>query len=535
MNGGSIDPAMGRNKGEMSEVIPRRKRVLIFIVAYNAERTIQAVIRRIPPSLAQYDTEILIIDDSSADKTFETARAYECDNLPFPMTVLFNPVNQGYGGNQKLGFHYAIRKGFDAVCLVHGDGQYAPECLPDLLAPILENEADAVFGSRMMTRFGALKGGMPLYKYVGNKILTTFQNRVLGSSLSEFHSGYRLYSVRALENIPFERNTNDFHFDTDIIIQLLRAGLRIKELPIPTYYGGEICHVNGLKYAKDVFKTTLLAWAQDFGIFYERKFDVRLHEGANPLYQSKFGYESPHSLALKHVSGGSRVLDVGCASGYMAEALHHKGCRITGVDQFPLPALPGKAQPDEFIQYDLDRPFSFETDGFDYVLLLDIIEHLRSPEGFLESLRNSITHVEETTVIVSTGNVAFLITRAMLLLGLFNYGARGILDLTHTRLFTFASLKHLFQQAGYRIEQVQGIPAPFPLALGDTFLARTLLALNRFLIRISPTLFSYQMFMVAHPLPTVHSLLDAARDASRKRIGAEHDDLRMVSAKMASR
>lgn len=163
----------------MIQAINRRQRVLIFIVAYNAERTIQNVIRRIPPSLGEHDTEILIIDDSSHDNTFEAAWGYEKDKSPFPVTVLFNPVNQGYGGNQKLGFHYAIRENFDIVALVHGDGQYAPEELPKLLTPLLNNEADAVFGSRMMSRFGALKGGMPIYKYVGNRILTKIQNRLL--------------------------------------------------------------------------------------------------------------------------------------------------------------------------------------------------------------------------------------------------------------------------------------------------------------------------------------------------------------------
>ena len=258
----------------MSEV-PRKKRVLVFIVAYNAERTIRDVIQRIPAALAEHETEILIIDDSSHDQTFEQAsEVAKQAGLQFPLTVLFNPVNQGYGGNQKIGFHYAIRERFDAVALVHGDGQYAPERLPELLKPLLEGEADAVFGSRMLDRFSALRGGMPLYKYLGNKILTKFQNRLLRSSLSEFHSGYRLYSVAALERIPFERNTNDFHFDTEIIIQLFRAGLRIKELPIPTYYGDEICYVNGMKYALQVTKATLLARAQDLGILYERKFDV---------------------------------------------------------------------------------------------------------------------------------------------------------------------------------------------------------------------------------------------------------------------
>src|SRR5262245_39375223 len=214
-----------------------RTRVLIFIVAYNAERTIEAVLRRIPTELAQYDTEILIIDDSSSDATFERAQILEkTQQLSIPLTVLFNPVNQGYGGNQKIGFHYAIRKKFDVVALLHGDGQYAPERLPQLIEPLAAGNAEAVFGSRMMESGNALRGGMPYYKYVGNKVLTRIQNRILGSSLSEFHSGYRVYSVEALNRIPFDRNTNEFHFDTEIIVQFLRAGMRIHELPIPTFY-----------------------------------------------------------------------------------------------------------------------------------------------------------------------------------------------------------------------------------------------------------------------------------------------------------
>src|SRR3990172_5248566 len=132
----------------------QKKRLLIFIVAYNAEHTIQHVLGKIPASLAEYDTEILIIDDSSKDATFERAHDFAKNGGPrLPLTVLYNPVNQGYGGNQKIGFHYAIHNGFDIVALVHGDGQYAPESLPELLRPLLEGEADAVFGSRMLSRF----------------------------------------------------------------------------------------------------------------------------------------------------------------------------------------------------------------------------------------------------------------------------------------------------------------------------------------------------------------------------------------------
>ena len=230
------------------------KRILIFIVAYNAEKTLDWVLDRIPRDLLVPTNGILVIDDSSKDKTFEVGLKYEKLPAGIELTALRTPINQGYGGNQKLGYRYAIEKGFDAVVLVHGDGQYPPEMIEEITAPILDGDADAVFGSRMMKKGEALKGGMPLYKYVGNRILTTFQNWWLGSNLSEFHSGFRAYSVKALSQIPFENNTNDFHFDTEIIIQFFRKSFYIHEIPIPTYYGDEICHgvIALLKYRRNV-------------------------------------------------------------------------------------------------------------------------------------------------------------------------------------------------------------------------------------------------------------------------------------------
>jgi glycosyltransferase involved in cell wall biosynthesis len=233
------------------------------------------VVRRIPRTLLDlYDVEILIIDDGSRDATFaEGVGVAQQVDLPFKVTVLHNPINQGYGGNQKIGYHYAIQQRFDFVVLLHGDGQYAPEMLATLAEPLRRGETDAVFGSRMLVPKDALKGGMPLYKYYGNRILTALQNWLLGTNLSEFHSGYRVYAVEALKSIPFERNSNVFHFDTEIITQLLIAGNRIKEIAIPTYYGDELCRVDGLRYAFDVVKTSLQAWCQKLNLFYDRRFD----------------------------------------------------------------------------------------------------------------------------------------------------------------------------------------------------------------------------------------------------------------------
>lgn len=452
-----------------------KSRCLIFIVAYHAEATIEDVVHRIPASLSdRYEIDILIIDDCSNDKTFENSyQLSKRPGIPFNVHLLFNPVNQGYGGNQKLGYHFAIEHGYDFVALLHGDGQYAPECLPALLEPLERGEAAAVFGSRMLTPSGALRGGMPFYKFVGNKVLTWTQNRLLRSNLSEFHSGYRLYAIKALKAIPFEHNSNDFHFDTEIIIQLMVAELPIVELPIPTFYGDEICRVDGIRYAANVVRTTLQARLQEYSLFYDRKYDCA---PSSPT-PSKLDFASPQSYVAKNIPAGARVLDAG-------------------------------------LTLDIEK-VAVET--YDFVLLLDIIEHMPSPEAFLDRLRTRVSLNPKAELIISTANVAFIVTRLMLLLGFFNYSKRGILDLTHTRLFTRASLRRALDQAGFIVTEIKSLPAPFPLALGSNPLSKALLAVNSFLISLFPGLFGYQVIARAKARPTVESLLRSAYKESSAR------------------
>ena len=479
------------------------KRLLIFVVAYNAETTIERVLNRIPKSLRGSNIEVLIIDDSSRDNTFAEGLRYQQRNSAFKITVLRTPENQGYGGNQKLGYRYAIDNGFDIVALIHGDGQYAPEKLPELLGPLLSDQAEAVLGSRMIDKRAARRGGMPLYKWIGNQILTAFQNLALGTRLSEFHSGYRLYSTKALDQIPFEKNTNDFHFDTEIIIQFLLKRLRLAEISIPTFYGDEICYVNGMKYAWNVFKSTIRARLCGLHLFYDRKFDVQTVE---QIYDLKLGFSSSHTAAIAAAKPGGRILDVGCGQGLVANELTKKGCHVTGMDRH-IPVATDKQNNIDFIRWDLDRPeFPVNVSQFDQIFLLDIVEHLKEPGHFMDELRFA-TGCKRPEIVLTTANIGFIATRLMLLLGQFNYGKKGILDNTHTRLFTFRSVGELLTQSGYKILEVRGIPAPFPIAIGDNMIARLLLRLNRALIRLSKGLFAYQMFVRAEALPTVNNLL----------------------------
>ena len=489
-----------------------KKKLLIFIVAYNAENHIENVLNRIPSKvLSDYDYEILIIDDSSIDKTFEIAQNYHKINSELNLKILYNPVNQGYGGNQKLGYEYAIQNQFQAVVLLHGDGQYAPEIIDDIVSPIFKNEADAVLGSRMLVKGSALKGGMPLYKYFGNKILTGLQNKILGSSLSEFHSGYRAYSIKTLQDIPFRRNSNDFHFDTQIIIQLLLANRNIKEINIPTYYGDEICNVNGIKYGINVLRSSLGSRLHNLSILYKREFDIST---PMQLYPLKLGYLSSHTLAIRNVPDNSSVIDIGGGQGLIALELKKKGCLVTGMDQCD---LQNTNYYNEFHQADIDRAsLDFDFNKFDVILMLDIIEHLSNPEEFLDNLRAK-SGLNQPKIIVTSPNIAFWIIRVQLLFGQFNYGKQGVLDKTHKRLFTFKTMKKIFAQCGFEVLKVTGIPAPYPKALGINFISRFLIEINRWLIWISKSFFSYQIYMEVKPLPVVEVLLDYSVIESKKR------------------
>ena len=481
----------------------RGKRLLIFIVAYNAQTTIEKVLKRIPDSLRRDNVEVLIIDDASSDNTFCQSILYQEHHSEFKITVLRTPENQGYGGNQKLGYRYAIDNGFDIVALIHGDGQYAPEKLPELLRPLVREEAAAVLGSRMINKRAALLGRMPFYKWVGNQILTQFQNWLLGTRLSEFHSGYRLYSTQALAQVPFERNTNDFHFDTEIIIQFVLKKLRLAELPIPTFYGDEICYVNGLKYAWNIFKTTVRARLCRLQLFYDRRYDMQADE---EVYGLKLGFASSHSMAIAAARPNARILDVGCGQGRVAAQLASKDCRVTGLDRY-VPSKSSAPEGIDFIEWDLDRrEFPVNVSQFDQIFLLDIIEHLREPAHFMDELRFA-TGCKRPEIVLTTANIGFFATRLMLLLGQFNYGKKGILDVTHTQLFTFRSIRELLTQSGYKVLEIQGIPAPFPLALGDNLLARLLVRLNSALIGLSKGFFAYQIFVRAEARPTVNNLL----------------------------
>jgi 2-polyprenyl-3-methyl-5-hydroxy-6-metoxy-1,4-benzoquinol methylase len=463
-------------------------RIMVHIVAYNAVSTLARVLDRIPKDLRSRLSEICVFDDASSDDTYLVGKGYQQVRDMPNLQVFRNARNRGYGGNQKLGYRYAIDHGFDVVVLLHGDGQYAPEAMSNLLQPVIDGEADAVFGSRMLEPGAARRGGMPLYKYLGNKVLTRFENAFLNMNLSEFHSGYRVYSVEALKQIPFEANSDDFHFDTQIIIQMRAAQMRIKEVPIPTYYGDEICHVNGMKYAKDVARSVLEYRMHQAGVVRRPEY---AHVAASS-YTEKVSPFSSHQRIVERVPAGAKVLDVGCAGGYLARALAAKGCTVVGVD----------ARPDAEAQRACSRFYAANLDGgqwepeerdFDCVIFGDVLEHLRDT-SILDRCRQWLAPGGK--VIASTGNIALWFMRLQLLAGRFQYAPKGILDETHVKLYTRDTFRQLVIQAGFDVTHedysvipieklAEAIPSLHPaISVVDS--------VQHMLARWRPELFAYQ-------------------------------------------
>ena len=244
---------------------PARPKVVIVMPAYNAAKTLEDTFRRIP---AGYYDEVVVVDDHSRDETAELAKRLS-------LKAIRHPHNVGYGGNQKTCYMEALRDGAEIVVMLHPDGQYDPAIIPEMIRPIQEGRADMVLGSRMMVPGGAARGGMPVWKRVANRFLTGLENLAMRRRFSECHTGYRAYSRRFLETVPFLRNSNGFVFDTEVIFQAVQFGLRVEEVPISTRYFADASSVGfkaGVVYGLGTLGTALRFVLHRTGLLASEKF-----------------------------------------------------------------------------------------------------------------------------------------------------------------------------------------------------------------------------------------------------------------------
>jgi SAM-dependent methyltransferase len=310
---------------------------------------------------------------------------------------------------------------------------------------------------------------MPWYKVAGNRTLTVLQNFLTKRSLSEYHTGYRGYSTRFLRQVPFETNTNVFHFDTEILLQGFHINAKTVEIDIPTHYGDEICRVNGMRYAKDVLIATLKYRMHQMGMLCDLKYRNLSFDRYRDKTQGKY---TSHTMALEEVArlAPRTLLDLGCGPGHIAARAKAMGISVTGVDAYE----PIEGKMDRFVKVNLESlelpvdPFSF-----DVVLLLDVIEHLQDPEAFMVMLRNAST------------------------------------VLSDKNLFTRKSLLTTLRDCGYQIEKVRGVPPPFEAVMPGIF-GKLFGTLSAGLAKLWPSMFSFQTLVVCRPMPGVRQLLSAS-------------------------
>jgi glycosyltransferase involved in cell wall biosynthesis len=462
------------------------KRVGILVVAYNAASTLARVLDRIPRDFVPRICEVLVCDDHSQDATYLVGLGYQQLSRELPLNVIRHDHNLGYGGNQKAGYRWAMEHGWDVAVLLHGDGQYAPEVLPQLVEPLELDKSDAVFGSRMMEPGAARRGGMPLYKYIGNKVLTSIENAAVGTDLSEWHSGYRAYSVPALESIAFHENSNGLDFDTQIIVQLHEAGKQILETPIPTYYGDEISYVRGVKYARDVVRATLRYRLQKMGL------GGRETSVTGAVHASEDADQGAHARVVEWLTSRqpTRILDLGSSDEWFARRLELGGHAVTSVDRGDQPAL------------DLSAYFG---EDFDIVVATEVLERVKDSERLLSDARQCLR--PGGTIIVSVPNFAHWYPRSRVAMGRFDYERRGGLERDHVRFFTRGSFERLVVKNGFTIRRRDAIELPLERvrragADAGAF-ERAFEPLNRVGVTLYPSLFAYDLLFELEPVPEV--------------------------------
>jgi glycosyltransferase involved in cell wall biosynthesis len=241
----------------------RTHRVVAVMPAYNAERTLAATLADVPVGAVD---EVILVDDGSTDRTVQVAR-------DMGLTVIAHPENRGYGGNQKTCYREALARGADVVVMIHPDYQYDSRVIPLAVGFIELGICDVVLGSRIRSRAEALQGGMPVYKYIANRFLTFAENCALGQNLGDFHSGFRVYSRAVLERIPFERNSDDFVFDTQFLVQAVHHGFRLGDVPVPVRYFDEASSINfrrSMTYGLSTLGVVGRYWLHRLGVWRSR-------------------------------------------------------------------------------------------------------------------------------------------------------------------------------------------------------------------------------------------------------------------------
>lgn len=455
--------------------VENRLRYGIFILAYNVASTLIAAYERIPLKIRKGAEVIYCLDDHSGDNTYFAAMGYKLIRRLKKFLVFRNSRNLGYGGNQRRGYLYAIKRKLDVVVMLHGDVQYSPEKMPLLLKPFEEDnwkQIGVVMGSRMLG--DPLAGGMPFYKFLGNKFLTFLENVTLGTNFSEFHSGYRAYNTQAINSLPLSKLSNLYHFDTQTLILLNHLGYKIVEVPIPTYYGpGSKSGVKVFSYGLSCLNAVLRYQLSQVGLIKSPIYSFA-------PYRFKPNPVSSHMQIAKMINELkiSSVLDLGCAGGFLASALGESWAGdMIGVEKNTMWKKYAAINRYRKIYWqDLNR--SLPQVEVDCTVAADVLEHLGNPKRVL-------TQIKSRYLVVSLPNANYLPARIIRMLFPKYKFKKGTLDHTHLHSFTDLRAQELIKSANYSVMTKVVTPAPVITGVG------------MFLAKLLPSQFAFQFVYLA--------------------------------------
>jgi len=475
-----------RQHRDQGEAFPR---IAVFLFGGSDPEALRKTIEALPEELDPCLEDVVLVPDSAPEGSLPPLREL-APGRQLELRIHRTPRTPGYGGARKSAFEYVLLRGFDFAVTLRGDGLHPPERLPLLLHAALAQPDSLVVATRLMHSGEAES---PLPHRLAHTTATAIQNRLLGLRLGDYHSGFRVYSTRALRCIPFQLNADDRTFDMQTVIQCRALGAPIHEIGLPPTWKEYPSSPRGLF---NVIRFTAAA------------FDYRLHQlhltrrgqyFVDPAihYTFKQSRTGSHMQIVEAIESGSRVLDLGCSHGLLAQPLREKDVRVTGVDVLG-PRSPTEAL-EEFFERDLEQPLELPTGRvFDYVVCSDVIEHLRNRTELLRSVRRYLK--PGGRLLISTPNVALWFYRLSLLVGRFEYGPRGVLDETHVHLYTRATFVRAVEKAGFRILRERVTALPFEVVFestGRSRLVRGLAGAYHLLARIWPEMFAYQMLLEA--------------------------------------
>jgi methionine biosynthesis protein MetW len=435
---------------------------LLLLAPADAAPGLAACLGRLPADLVPLFAEIAVLLEEGADPP---------RGLPdhANLHVRTNPRRYGYGGRRKVAFEYALEHGFDLAIVVEGDGRHPMERLADLLEPAVLEGAPVVVGSRGQGTVSA-----------------ALVRSVLGMPISDWGSGLRLYACDVLRRIPFQIASDDRRFDAEILIQCRALGVPVRDVLVGPFEEREASGSAAIAAAID-YRLHQLHLQRNGAFLVDR--DVR--------YTFKHSRTGSHVQILDAIRPGSRVLDLGCSQGLLAKPLRDKGVRTTGVDVGPPERV--SRDLDAYHRRDLEEPLEIpEGRVFDYVVVADVIEHVRNREQLLRSARRYLK--PDGRLLISTPNIAIWFYRLSLLVGRFEYGPRGVLDETHVHLFTQSTFRREVERGGFRVLRRRVTSLPFEILFESTGRSRLVAGLSEayhLLARLWPKMFAYQFLLEA--------------------------------------